>query len=90
MDEQRSLRPKGSPLTAAAPRRTIAAASGNLEVIMGTEAVLGLVVPPLLAAGFVVGLQLISRFEEASEQADEARQKERAVMGNKRRHGARR
>ncbi len=53
---------------------------------MGTEAVLGLVVPPLLAIGFIVGLQLISRFEEAREQADEARQS----MGNKRGRGKRR
>lgn len=36
---------------------------------------MGLVVPPLLVIGIVVGLRLISRFEEATEQADETRRK---------------
>ena len=50
---------------------------------MGTEAVLGLVVPPLLVIGIVVGLRLISRFEEATEQADETRRK--SATGERRR-----
>ncbi len=48
---------------------------------MGTEAVLGLLVLPILVIGFVVGLQLISRFEEATERADEARRMDREPAG---------
>ncbi len=78
------------PLTAARPWRTIAAAGSIEEVMVGTEAVLGLLVPPFLVIGFLVGLQLISRFEEAREQADEARRIEREVGRAGRRRGGNR
>ncbi len=79
-----------TPLTSAQPRRTISAAGSIKEVMVGTEAVLGLLVPPFLVIGFVVGLHLISRFEEAREQADEARRIEREVGRAGRRRGGNR